>query len=577
MRTPIRLAALTLVLLLLFSLANLAAAQSERPDAPAEDPGRGFSYNGYVEFNGEPLTGYTDFRFSLWDAGAGGSQIGGFQETSMPVTKGRFYAILNKENEFDVPFIGEARWLEIALRYPAGFGEYTTLTPRQKLTPTPYAIGLVPGAEIVGTSDTSYALFVNYTTSSYGGIYSKGTQFGLYGYSAYQIGVYGDGGIKGVRGIGFSSGGIGVHGTANNGNAVGVYGDSASNTGVYGSGGEIGVWGAASGTDDVGVFGAADAAGSVGVWGASAANTGVYGSGGTRGVWGVTTNANATGVYGEANNFGAIGVWGHSYENTAVYGDSWNGIAVWGESTNNHGVYGRTYDLAKYGVFATSPYRGLWAETTGVSSNRAAVVGDNFNSSTGWAGYFFGDVNATGTISRPASGFTIDHPLDPANRSLSHAAVESPEMKTIYDGVAVTDDRGTAVVQMPDYFQALNQEFRYQLTVIGVFAQAIVSEEIANNQFTIMTDQPNVKVSWQVTGVRHDAYTAWQPLVVEQNKPEDQIGKYWQPQAYGFAPEMGIDYFSPDKPQAVTAAAGAHPLLPDASLPILQDEPQSIR
>ena len=49
-------------------------------------------------------------------------------------------------------------------------------------------------------------------------------------------------------------------------------------------------------------------------------------------------------------------------------------------------------------------------------------------------------------------------------------------------------------------------DFRYQLTVIGTFAQAIVSKEVSSNKFEIATNQPNVKVSWQVTGVRHDAY-----------------------------------------------------------------------
>jgi hypothetical protein len=41
----------------------------------------------------------------------------------------------------------------------------------------------------------------------------------------------------------------------------------------------------------------------------------------------------------------------------------------------------------------------------------------------------------------------------------------------------------------------LNRDFRYQLTVIGTFAQAIVVTEIANGSFSIKTDKPNVKVS----------------------------------------------------------------------------------
>lgn len=116
--------------------------------------------------------------------------------------------------------------------------------------------------------------------------------------------------------------------------------------------------------------------------------------------------------------------------------------------------------------------------------------------------------------------FTIDHPLDPKQKLLSHAAVESPALTNLYNGNAVTDGRGFATVRLPGYFQALNREFRYQLTVVGrTFAQAIVWREIEKNRFTIKTDGPHVKVSWQVTGVRHDRYALQHPLRVEQTKP----------------------------------------------------------
>jgi len=569
MFTRNRLIALSITLFLLLSIFGWAAAQPELPAPAAVPQPRGFTYQGNLVLNGQPVSGLTDFQFSLWDAETGGNQIGDTQiEEQLPVGEGRFLAILNRQNEFGVAFIGESRWLEIAVRHPAGSGDYTTLDQRQPLTPTPYAIGLVPGAEIVGNADAYYGLYVNSTASgSDGGIYASGIKTGLYGFSFGDTGVVGDGGLVGVDGFGYDYSGIGVRGVADSGGGVGVSGSSKNNTGVYGNGGEIGVWGAAAGADDVGVYGQADASGSVGVWGTSAANTGVYGVGGAKGVWGTTTEVNTTGVYGEANAAGAIGVWGHSYENTAVYGDSWNGFALWGESTNSTGVYGRSYDLAAYGIFGTGPYIGVGAETTGVSSNRIAVYGDNSNSSTGWAGYFNGKLGASGTINAPASGFTIDHPLDPANKTLSHSTVESPEMKDIYDGVVVTGGDGVAVVQLPDYFQALNQEFRYQLTVVGTFAQAIVSQEISGNKFTIMTDQPNVKVSWQVTGVRHDPYTTWRPLVVEQQKDDEQRGKYWQPQAYGLPPEQAIDYQPAQDASSPGAQSVEPPQSPQASPP----------
>ncbi|MBK6938319.1 MAG: hypothetical protein IPH18_16760 [Chitinophagaceae bacterium] len=118
-----------------------------------------------------------------------------------------------------------------------------------------------------------------------------------------------------------------------------------------------------------------------------------------------------------------------------------------------------------------------------------------------------GDFTAIGV-----KAFTMDHPLDPANKTLMHAAVESNEVLNAYSGNVVTDATGKAVVKLPDYFEAINKDFRYQLTVIGSFAQAIINKEVANNQFEIATNQPNVKVSWEVKGVRNDAHMQKIPL-----------------------------------------------------------------
>jgi hypothetical protein len=131
-----------------------------------------------------------------------------------------------------------------------------------------------------------------------------------------------------------------------------------------------------------------------------------------------------------------------------------------------------------------------------------------------------GNLNVVGAISAGTKDFKIDDPLDPDHKFLYHASVESSEMMDMYTGNVTTDAHGDAVVQLPAWFQALNRDFRYQLTVIGQFAQAIVAQEIRNNRFTIKTDKAKVKVSWQVTGVRHDAYAKAHPLQVEVDKPE---------------------------------------------------------
>lgn len=136
--------------------------------------------------------------------------------------------------------------------------------------------------------------------------------------------------------------------------------------------------------------------------------------------------------------------------------------------------------------------------------------------------------------------FQIDHPLDPANKYLLHAAVESPDVKNIYDGTIVTDQTGAATVTLPDYFEALNRDFRYQLTCIGQFAQAIIASEVAENRFTIQTDKPHVKVSWQVTGIRHDAYMQAHPMVVERDKLENERGSYQHPELFNQPEEKSL-------------------------------------
>jgi trimeric autotransporter adhesin len=160
----------------------------------------------------------------------------------------------------------------------------------------------------------------------------------------------------------------------------------------------------------------------------------------------------------------------------------------------------------------------------------------------GLAGYFDGNVLITGDLNGSSDSIKIEHPLDPANKYLSHSAVVSSDMKTMYDGIITTDGSGQVVVELPDWFESLNGDFRYQLTVIGQFAQAIVAEKIADHHFTIRTDKPNVEVSWQVTGVRQDAYANAHRTPVELAKPDRERGHYIHPELYGAAEESSIEW-----------------------------------
>jgi len=143
-----------------------------------------------------------------------------------------------------------------------------------------------------------------------------------------------------------------------------------------------------------------------------------------------------------------------------------------------------------------------------------------------------GSLVVTGTVAKGGGSFKIDHPLDPANKTLSHSFVESPDMMNIYNGVVTLNRRGEAVITLPDYFEALNRDFRYQLTCIGGFAPVFIAEEIKSNRFKIAGGKASMKVSWQITGIRHDAYANAHRIPVEEEKAASERGAYLRPEAF---------------------------------------------
>jgi hypothetical protein len=226
-----------------------------------------------------------------------------------------------------------------------------------------------------------------------------------------------------------------------------------------------------------------------------------------------------------------IGVLGDSRDQVGVKGTSVDNHAILGISASHFGVRGETESSTGVGGIATTG-NGIGGGSDGASG----VFGLGKR-----AGVFAGNVLVDGDIA--VSGFKffrIDHPFDPANQYLSHAAIESPEAINLYCGNVTTNSNGDATVELPSYFSSINRDFRYQLTVIGQFAQAIVANEIKNGRFTIMTDKPNVKVSWQVTGIRNDAWAKAHPIQVEQLKPEDERGTYQHPELFNQPEEKSL-------------------------------------
>jgi hypothetical protein len=263
-------------------------------------------------------------------------------------------------------------------------------------------------------------------------------------------------------------------------------------------------------------------------------------SGFTFGVLGTSASNQGRGVVGQASGNAAVGVIGEIVSGgtgIAVLGKALpgsNGTGVWGESDAAAGANGFGPDGVD-GISHNGGGSGVFAFNDSTGDALAAT-----NQSGGFAAFFNGDVDVDGNLSKAAGSFKIDDPVDPANKYLFHSFVESPDMMNIYNGNVVTDAEGNAVIMLPDWFEALNRDFRYQLTVVGQFSQAIVASKVANHQFSIKTDKPNVEVSWQVTGIRQDAWANAHRIPVEVSKPQSDRGLYLHPELFGAPTDKSI-------------------------------------
>jgi hypothetical protein len=415
-----------------------------------------------------------------------------------------------------------------------------------------------------------------------------GNSYGVYGYStSFQgAGVHGE--SAGGYGVsGFSAGGRGVHGKSAGGYGVsgfsssgpGVIGNSTSSEGVRGES-SLGIGVRGTSASYVGVRG--DCSEGIGVRGTSMSSTGVRGdsssgtgvsgsstsgigvSGGSKSGPGVRGGSESdTGVFGfSAESAGVSGVCGPG---SGVFGSSSSGTGVFGDSSSGTGVFGSSD--TSVGVFGLSP---LGPAVYGYSPLGTGVYGTT-GSQFGYAGYFSGDVAIIGNLSKAGGSFKIDHPLDPENKYLSHSFVESPDMMNIYNGNVALEADGTATVELPAWFEALNKDFRYQLTAIGAPGPNLyIAAKIKENRFTVAGGTPGMEVSWQVTGIRQDAYAEAHRIPVEQDKAEKERGKYLYPKEHGQPEERGVDY---EQRRAAQAALNAHPRPEPPAKPVAPPKP----
>ncbi|MEO7311051.1 MAG: hypothetical protein ABIX01_11685 [Chitinophagaceae bacterium] len=239
------------------------------------------------------------------------------------------------------------------------------------------------------------------------------------------------------------------------------------------------------------------------------------------------------------------------------------GVSIDPISPSGAGVKGTVRSDAGfcYGVYGAAD------KYTSTLGTKIGVYGTASGGYTNYAGLFDGDLQVngrifgTGALSVDGHGFIgsgltvngnflvggtksffIDHPLDPENKYLYHYCIESNEVLNVYSGNLTTGSDGLATAELPTYFESINKDFRYQLTVVGEFAQAIIKSKIENNRFVIETSKPNLEVSWMVTAVRNDKYMQAHPAKTEEEKEPENKGKYMQPAEWNQPATKGMHY-----------------------------------
>jgi hypothetical protein len=489
--------------------------------------------------------------FSLYEEANSGVNAIWIETKTLNVTKGLFSTSLGDQTqfganvEFDKPY-----WLGIKV------GNEAELTPRIALTSSGYSFSSI-------NSDTAKNIVNGKVVKSLNGLKDAVTLEGSGGTT-----INTNGNTITISSSG--SGGTGIQGIQNTNNTIDVSDPNGPTATVnvkvplHLSGGSSDEILRVENTQIDGNGIEVMSAGPIAIYAQTSygSGTGVYGEGSSYGIFGNSTDGE--GAIGLSVN--SFGVFGKSDYSRGVLGYSTSGTGVYGETNSGYyGIYG--YSPAGVGVGGESSGYGLLGKGHGDFGVGVYATSDNW-----YAGSFQGNVEVTGTLSKGGGSFKIDHPLDPSNKYLSHSFVESPDMMNIYNGNVTTDVNGTATIILPEWFEALNKDFRYQLTVVGQQAQAWVESKIQNNHFTLRTDKPDVEVSWQVTGIRKDAFAEKNRIPVEELKSEKDRGKYLHPELYGQPKEMGIHYVK--VPEIKHESNSNIPLIdsPKMQVPILEKE-----
>lgn len=512
-------------------LATVMPFVRSAPPAFAQTPGTAFTYQGQLASGGQPANGPHDLRFQLWVSES--DPIGPVVcKDNLVVNDGLFTAELDFGTNV---FIGFPLWLEIEVRADAtpgngGSGSFTLLTPRQPLTPTPYAVyaakaGLSP-LLLPFNGDTPSVLGIDIQNMAVSAQPSYAGIFRIRNTASDS---------RAVSGLASAGSGTtyGVHGRSNSTAGIGVHGESFGLAGVHGI---------ATNTvgENYGVYGRSDSFSGTGVFGRATSNNGQ-----TYGVQGRTDSQNGYGVYGlaTATTGNTFGVYGSvdSPDGTGVFGFSQESVGVSGRSVTGTGVLGTALDLESdsYGVAGqcvSTTGRGVYGVALNAGSNYG-VFGEAYGIAS-YGVWSQGRFGASGTKS-----FRIDHPLDPENKYLNNYCTEAPEPLNAYSGTARLDGNGQVWVELPDYFTQINRNPRILLTAAGApMPNLHASDEIVGNLLKIAGGAPAGKVYWRVEAARNDRWVQSYGAPEAVEKTAHERGKYQHPELYGQPPEMGMNY-----------------------------------
>ncbi|MDJ0597580.1 MAG: hypothetical protein QNJ37_01870 [Crocosphaera sp.] len=246
----------------------------------------------------------------------------------------------------------------------------------------------------------------------------------------------------------------------------------------------------------------------------------------------------------------SIGRWNPGYAKLEVWASGSTSCGLRTHTSLGPSGYGYGVHATAYGESGSRVY-GLRAYAYGVGSGyrygvHATAYRHSGDKGTCYAGYFTGDVNINGRLSKGAGSFLIDHPLDPLNKTLRHSFVESPENLCLYRGKIKLDSQGRATVEMPAYFPALTKEDEATVNLTAIGTQPFLLSFQWNQEHTAFTifGSPDAEAAYLVLADRDDPVIHQLRQPVEQEKGNGNFEKeqLLYPQAYGYPQTMGFDY-----------------------------------